>query len=200
LTVLCTIPVGLVYTSFFEWAYHRYWLHRPWLPPQMFTAHTFQWWAGPIIVAIAVIPWALLAWGMSALGVRMHYIAALSTIAGVVFAYYLAYEGFHFLMHKPTLPWIERAGFFQFIKNHHRLHHVYMGKNYNVVLPVADALMGTIVRRDEQPAKATGPEAKRIARRHSNYGRRLAEGSSPEAAPQAAVEDARAREESSAGV
>ena len=32
--------VGILQTSLFEWIYHRYWLHRPWLPPQMFTAHT----------------------------------------------------------------------------------------------------------------------------------------------------------------
>lgn len=225
LTVLCTIPVGIVYTSFFEWAYHRYWLHRPWLPPQMFTAHTlvhhqlckhedtfhvteeeqeealtFQWWAGPIIVAIALVPWALIAWGVHALGVQMHYTAALATIAGVVFVYYLAYEGFHFLMHKPTLPWIERAGFFKFIKNHHQLHHVYMGKNYNVVLPVADSILGTIVLRDEQPAKTTGPEAKRVARRYSNYGRQLSQDAPPDLGPANSAAETESREKKSAGV
>jgi len=34
------IAVGVVQASFFEWAFHRYWLHRPWLPKNVFTAHT----------------------------------------------------------------------------------------------------------------------------------------------------------------
>jgi sterol desaturase/sphingolipid hydroxylase (fatty acid hydroxylase superfamily) len=76
-------------------------------------------------------------------------------------------------MHKPTMPWIERAGFFRFIKNHHRLHHVYMGKNFNVVLPLADVLLGTLVLNDPQPSRPTEPAARQVARRHSLWGKRL---------------------------
>ena len=32
--------VGVVQASLFEWAFHRYWLHRPWLPKNCFTQHT----------------------------------------------------------------------------------------------------------------------------------------------------------------
>ncbi|MEQ1831890.1 MAG: sterol desaturase family protein [Candidatus Eisenbacteria bacterium] len=193
------VAVGVFQTSLFEWVYHRYWLHRPWLPPQMFTAHTlvhhqlckhddtfevheeeqeealtFQWWAAPIIVGLNMIPWAVLL-----LASRFVTLPALPwntimwTVAAVVFAYYLSYEGFHYLMHKPSVAWIERRGFFQWMKNHHRLHHVYMGKNFNVVLPLADWMLGTLVLADPLPPKPTGAAAREVARRHSKFGERL---------------------------
>jgi len=188
--------LGILQTSLFEWVYHRYWLHRPWLPPQMFTAHTlvhhqlckhedtfhvteeeqeealtFQWWAAPILIGMNMIPWAILAW--TQVGSGLPWFAVMWTVGVVVLFYYFAYEGFHYLMHKPSIPWIERQGFFKFIKNHHRLHHVYMGKNFNVVCPLADMLLGTLVLADPLPAKFTEPAAKQVARRHSRWGRRL---------------------------
>ena len=191
--------VGILQTSMFEWVYHRYWLHRPWLPPQMFTAHTlvhhqlckhedtfhitepeqeealtFQWWAAPILMALNMLPY-----GIVALFVRgpaaYPWTAFMCTVGAIVLLYYFAYEGFHYLMHKPTLPWIERRGFFKFIKNHHRLHHVYMGKNFNVVLPLADLMLGTLVLTDPLPARVTEPAARQVARRHSKWGQRLRE-------------------------
>lgn len=187
---------ALLQTSLFEWVYHRYWLHRPWLPPAMFTAHTlvhhqlckhddtfhvteeeqeealtFQWWAAPVLVGINMIPWALLAFLEHGSGIPWW--PATFMVGGVVLLYYFAYEGFHYLMHKPSMPWIERAGFFKFLKNHHRLHHVYMGKNFNVVFPLADWILGTLVLADPLPPKVTEPAAKTVARRHSRWGRRL---------------------------
>lgn len=191
--------VGIVQTSLFEWVYHRYWLHRPWLPPAMFTAHTlvhhqlckhddtfrvtepeqeealtFQWWAAPILIALNMLPYvaaALLfhAWGSPA------WTAVMCTVGVIVLLYYFAYEGFHYLMHKPSLPWIERRRFFKFIEKHHQLHHVYMGRNFNVVLPLADLVLGTLVLNDPLPAKVTEPAARQVARRHSKWGRRLRE-------------------------
>lgn len=194
------IVTGVVQASFFEWAFHRYWLHRPWLPKDCFTTHTlihhqlckhddtfhvteeeqhealtFAWWGGITIVAINTLPWALAAWAMSAAGATFPMTAFAITFAATMFVYYLGYEGFHFLMHKPTLPWIERLGFFKFIKNHHRLHHVYMGKNFNVVLPLADLMLGTLVLTDPLPRKITEPAARQVARRHSKWGQRLRE-------------------------
>jgi sterol desaturase/sphingolipid hydroxylase (fatty acid hydroxylase superfamily) len=69
-------------------------------------------------------------------------------------------------MHKPTLPFIERSGYFRFIERHHRIHHFYMNRNLNVLLPLADLILGTLVT--EMPAPATTPESARLlARRHS---------------------------------
>ena len=195
--IALAIPAGIVQASFFEWAFHRYWLHRPWLPKDCFTSHTlihhqlcknddtfhvveeeqhealtFAWWGGPTLVAINIVPWALAAWGLSAAGLRLPYAAFVTTLASTVFVYYLGYEGFHFLMHKPTIPVIENSRFFQYLKQHHRIHHVLMDRNLNVLFPFADLVLGTLVT--EMPAPSPTPEAaRRLARRHSQYGRRL---------------------------
>lgn len=196
------IVTGVLQASFFEWAFHRYWLHRPWLPKDCFTTHTlihhqlckhddtfhvveeeqhealtFAWWGGITIVGINTLPWAVAAWVMSAAGATFPMTAFAITFAATMFVYYLGYEGFHFLMHKPTFPVIENSGFFLYLKKHHRIHHVYMDRNLNVLFPFADLVLGTLVR--DMPAPSPTPEAaRRLARRHSRFGRRLDGGSS----------------------
>jgi hypothetical protein len=198
--VSAAILVAIIQASYFEWVYHRYWLHRPWLPPQMFTAHTlihhqlcqqgdtfrvveeeqeealtFQWWGGPLLVGLNVLPWIAVSWGLWALGVALPYLAWSLTIGLTIFAYYLAYEGFHLLMHKPRIGWLERTAPFRFLERHHRLHHVRMGTNFNVVLPLADLTLGTLLLRDPKPARLTGPGPRIVARRHTRFGRSLRE-------------------------
>ncbi len=194
--VLIAFLIGVVQSSFFEWAFHRYWLHRPWLPKGCFTTHTlihhqlckfddtfhiveeeqhealtFRWWGGPVLIAISVAPWVLLAIALRALGAALPYLAFLVTFTAVTSLYYAGYEGLHFLMHKPTFPIIERSRPFQFIKRHHRIHHVHMNRNLNVLLPLADLMLGTLVT--QMPSPLTTPEsARQLARRHSRYGRR----------------------------
>jgi hypothetical protein len=91
-----------------------------------------------------------------------------------VLLYYAGYEGFHFLMHKPSMAWIENSPYFQFLKQHRRIHRVHMDRNLSVLLPLADWCLGTLVL--DAPAVATTPEsARRLARRHSEFGRRLRE-------------------------
>lgn len=191
------VAIGIVQSSFFEWAFHRFWLHRPWLPKGCFTSHTlvhhqlckfddtfhvveeeqhealsFAWWGGPALIAINLTPWLLLAWGLAAAGLTLPYAAPLVALGITFLLYYAGYEGMHYLMHKPSLPVVENSGFFQFIKRHHRIHHVRMDRNLNVLLPIADFALGTLVR--EMPATPPTPKgARRLARRHSQFGRRI---------------------------
>jgi len=196
LGVLIGFFVGVVQSSFFEWAFHRYWLHRPWLPKECFTQHalihhqlckfddtfhvveeeqhealSFQWWGGPVLVAANTALWALIALALRAMGAELPYLAFLITFAATMSAYYAGYEGLHFLMHKPSFPFIERSRLFQFIKRHHRIHHVHMNRNLNVLLPLADLVLGTLVTQAPAPL-ATPESARQLARRHSRYGRR----------------------------
>jgi sterol desaturase/sphingolipid hydroxylase (fatty acid hydroxylase superfamily) len=99
----------------------------------------------------------------------------LVTFAVTMFLYYIGYEGTHFLMHKPSVPWIERSRAFQFIKRHHRIHHVRMNRNLNVFIPLADLVLGTLVRTMPSPAP-TPASARQLARRHSRYGQSLRSG------------------------
>ena len=199
---LAGIPLAIVQASFFEWAFHRYWLHRPWLPKDCFTAHTlihhqlckfddtfhveseeqhealhFQWWGGPLLVAMNIVPWLLISWGLAAAGVlpfNWIFVAAFAITAGL---YYVGYEGFHYLMHKPSIQWLERSRYFQFLKRHHRIHHVRMDRNLNVLVPVADFLLGTLVL-ESAPTGPTPEAARTLARRHSRYGKRARDGQS----------------------
>lgn len=196
LATLATFLIAIVHASFFEWCFHRYWLHRPWLPKDVFTAHTlvhhqlckfddtfevteeeqhealhFQWWGGPFLILLNVIPWAVGTWVLTRIGVPLPALAMTIAVAVAFGLYYAGYEGFHFLMHKPSAPFIERRAFFQFLKRHHRIHHVHMDRNLNVLIPIADFFLGTLEL--EAPVPQVTPEsARRLARRHSRFGSR----------------------------
>jgi hypothetical protein len=216
------VAIGILQATFFEWAYHRYWLHRPWLPPQMFTAHTlvhhqlckhddtyhvhdeeqeealtFQWWGGPVLIGINALPWLAAWWALGARVSGLHPGTVITTLAGTIFVYYLAYEGFHYLMHKPKIGWIQRSPIFRFMDHHHRIHHSHMGRNFNVILPLADLVMGTLMLRDPLAPRVTEPTARRTARRHSRYGQRLRE--SGVEAPIATEHASRERETAESG-
>jgi hypothetical protein len=190
--VLGSVAVGVLQASLFEWAFHRYWLHRPWLPKHCFTSHTllhhqlckyedtfhiedeeqgeavhFNWWGGPLLLLINLAPWSLIAWWLRASGLVLPYVVMLVTF-GITFGlYYAGYESLHFLMHKPTFPFIERSAYFQFIKRHHRIHHARMDRNLNVLIPVADWLLGTLVTETAGLPTRTPETARQLARRHS---------------------------------
>ena len=52
-------------------------------------------------------------------------------------------------MHLPKKRHIERSGIFFRLNGHHLLHHRYMHKNFNVVLPLADLCLGTLLLRSK---------------------------------------------------
>ncbi len=169
--------VAAVYASVFEWILHRYLMHRPFgkfrypyerhalVHHRVFRAdHTYHlihekdartipmaWWNGPVLIAVGIQPFILAAllsgqWG-------------LLCGAGIVcVAYYGAYEYLHWCMHLPRKRAVERSGIFFRLNGHHLLHHRYMGRNFNVVLPLADLLFGTLLLRSKVSFKqARGP-------------------------------------------
>jgi len=150
-----------VYVSFFEWALHKYIMHTP-IFVYPFQAHalthhglfradhsyylrreqdvpkvSFAWWNAP---------------GLFILNMPLLFLA--STVGGVatfiggctaLLSNYMLYEYLHWCMHIPQGRWIERTRAFQFLKRHHYLHHRYALRNLNVVLPLADWVMGTLI-------------------------------------------------------
>jgi len=154
--------VGLfALASFFEWALHKYIMHSPvWNYP--FHAHalvhhrlfradrtyhlqreqdkkkvTFAWWNAPGLLLLT-LPF-LLAFG--------HFFGQPVFWGGLgaEIAYYALYESLHWCMHVPKNRWIEKTRIFQWLNTHHYLHHRHAFKNLNVVFPLADWALGSLV-------------------------------------------------------
>jgi hypothetical protein len=169
---------GTVFGSFFEWTLHRYFMHRQtfnWRYPferhalvhhRIFRAdhsyhlscdeykHTIPmaWWNGPALVAVCLVPFLIAAFFSRKWGVLCGGAIACT-------AYFAAYEYLHWCMHLPKQRHVERSGIFFRLNGHHLLHHRYMHKNFNVVLPLADLLLGTLLLR----SKVCFPQARGLA-------------------------------------
>ena len=78
-------------------------------------------------------------------------------------SYYCFYEYIHWCMHLPKARRVEKPWWFRRLNGHHLLHHRYMHKNFNVVLPIADLCLGTFMARAKTHfAQATGPSVPNI--------------------------------------
>ena len=160
--------LGMVFWSFFEWVLHRYVMHQPvgkFVYPfeahaivhhRTFKAdHTYHlideadrhtipmaWWNGPVLVLLGQIPFLIIS-----LFIGNYWLVLGTFITGA--AYYAAYEYIHWCMHLPKKRKLERSWIFFRLNGHHLLHHRYMHKNFNVVLPLADFLTGTLLLRSK---------------------------------------------------
>jgi hypothetical protein len=168
---------GVVFACFFEWALHRFVMHRPlWKLVYPFRSHAqihhhvfkadasyhlinepdkktipMAWWNGPAIVATGMIPVMALCWATGLWGLALGAVLAFS-------GYYATYEYIHWCMHLPKARRIEKSWLFYRLNGHHLLHHRYMHKNFNVVLPLADLCLGTLLLRSRIPfPQARGP-------------------------------------------
>jgi hypothetical protein len=174
--------VTVMFASFFEWTLHRYFMHRPvgkfdyafrahaLVHHQTFKAdHTYHlinekdkktipmaWWNGPVLIAVGMSPFWIAAWFAGSWGVVIG--ALLACIC-----YYAAYEYIHWCMHLPKKRNIERSGIYFRLNGHHLLHHRYMHKNFNVVFPLADLCLGTLLLRSKVLFKqAEGPSVPNV--------------------------------------
>lgn len=161
---------GIILASFFEWTLHRFVMHKAVGKfDYAFRAHavvhhgTFRsdrtyhlvdekiqdknlipmaWWNGPVLIVCCMVPATLLAWW---LGSWQFAVGALPAFI----AYYGTYEYIHWCMHLPKARKLEKSWPFYRLNGHHLLHHRYMHKNFNVVLPLADFLLGTLILRSK---------------------------------------------------
>jgi hypothetical protein len=175
--ILVAFVCSVIFCSVFEWILHRFVMHKAFLGfkypfvrhalvhHRIFRAdksyhlqheehkHTIAMakWNGVVLITIASIPSFVIAY-------LLREYAILATFASVCTAYYICYEYIHWCMHLPRDRFIERTGVFFRLNGHHLLHHRYMHKNFNVVLPLADLLLGTLVLRSRVSfPQASGP-------------------------------------------
>ncbi len=177
----------LVFCSFCEWTLHRYVMHRPvaWFryPFQAHAVvhhHTFKgdhtyhlsketdkhtipmaWWNGPVLIVVITAPMALVSWVTGVWGLAFGALLSITT-------YYCVYEYLHWCMHLPKTRQFERSSLFRRLNGHHILHHRYMHKNFNVILPIADLCMGTLLLRSRisfaQPHGPSVPDLQPLPR------------------------------------
>ncbi len=156
---------SVIYCSFFEWILHKHVMHTnlKWFS-YPFRAHAkvhhglfksdhtyhlqetgdkktvpMAWWNAPVMWLFHI-----------PLIVLVQYWIGHSIFWGVLLGlilYYATYEYLHWCMHIPRKRNVERSGIFFRLNGHHLLHHRYMNKNLNVVFPLADLLMGTLLPR-----------------------------------------------------
>jgi hypothetical protein len=174
------IAVGCA--SFFEWSLHRFIMHKPLgkftypyqrhalIHHRIFRAdHTYHlikeedkwtipmaWWNGPALIAATLVPFLIAS-------LFSHKWGILTGAAIAISSYYGAYEYIHWCMHLPRKRNVERSGIFFRLNGHHLLHHRYMNKNFNVVLPLADLCLGTLILRSKVHFKqAVGPSVPNV--------------------------------------
>lgn len=164
--------VACVYGSFFEWWLHKHVMHnKRWkiayerhaikhhhehatlisfYKPKESRWPTLGESAIPIAGIIHVVILAVLGW---LLGPWLYAGAA----AGCV-VYLALYELFHDRMHAiPNRFWFQRTWGFRCIEELHRIHHLWDDRNLNVVLPLADLVLGTLSLQ-ELKAERNGPQ------------------------------------------
>ncbi len=190
LFALAGFAAWTVVASFFEWVLHRFVMHRPVGKfDYAFQAHaivhhgTFKadhtyhlqdeadretipmaWWNGPVLIAIASAPAFLIGWMAGSWAFSFGAMLAIAT-------YYGVYEYIHWCMHLPRARVVERSGIFFRLNGHHLLHHRYMHKNFNVVLPLADLCLGTLLTRSKVSFPQTrGPSVPDVQPRESSVG------------------------------
>ncbi|HEY0138443.1 MAG TPA: hypothetical protein VGB85_30365 [Nannocystis sp.] len=84
---------------------------------------------------------------MAALWFLVSWVSALTFLLMLV-GHNLLWGVVHMQMHVPVVDsWIGRTAYFRFISRHHFMHHRQTAKNYNVVVPLADFVIGRVARR-----------------------------------------------------
>jgi Fatty acid hydroxylase superfamily len=68
------------------------------------------------------------------------------TFVIVVCLHHCIWNQIHMEMHKPEKRFFSHWSTYKFLARHHYLHHRYPHKNFNVVFPLADYVLGTNIR------------------------------------------------------
>ncbi|HZO90075.1 MAG TPA: sterol desaturase family protein [Chthonomonadaceae bacterium] len=152
----------VIYGSFFEWFWHKYWMHTPRPPREAFRGHTLVHHVlyrgddsyylpdGEDPKHILLKPYALpliFLFHLPAILAIDRFVVPHTAIGAMVaiVLYFVVYEYMHWNMHVPRGHLVERFRWFQFLREHHLLHHRFMQRNFCVLFPLADWVFGTLV-------------------------------------------------------
>lgn len=153
--------LSVIYCSYFEWALHRYVMHRRVrIFPLPFNLHAVQHhgiFGGDetyharsvfdtehvtfvardyILLTLVNIPVFLAAEWASGKPVALGCTAAVLT-------YLQVFNSLHLRWHCPKDSWLERTSWFSWMKERHRVHHGNPTRNLNLIVPLGDLTFGT---------------------------------------------------------
>ncbi len=151
----------VIYGSFYEWFFHKFWMHEVRTPREAFRGHAiihhnlYKGDEGYFVPEdehaqhILLKPYALPLIFLMHLPIILlieKYIphTAIGGCVSVV-VYFVVYEYMHWNMHVPRKHFVEKFKWFQFLRHHHHLHHKHPLKNFCVLFPLADWMTGTMV-------------------------------------------------------
>ncbi|MEW6128746.1 MAG: hypothetical protein AB1757_17025 [Acidobacteriota bacterium] len=82
----------------------------------------------------------------------IYFFSAVGSIifVAVVIFHHFAWNIIHTEMHVPKPRFFSRLAIYKFLARYHYMHHIYPGRNFNVVLPFADFLLGAVRRPSEK--------------------------------------------------
>jgi fatty acid hydroxylase family protein len=97
---------------------------------------------GILAIFVTALPMTAALWFLVSHNVALLWVAS-------VMGYVLAYEWLHLAYHLPASNPIGRSGLIRWLRSHHAMHHtpqLMQCWNFNVTVPLADWLLGTIYR------------------------------------------------------
>jgi hypothetical protein len=163
---LAFVPLVLVLLNFHEWRIHRHVLHRPsWPLELLFWRHTpehhvifvrddmaIRSWRefrlvlipfyGILAIFLTTLPITAALWLLASPNLALLWVA---TSMG----YVVAYEWLHLAYHLPAESPIGRSRLVARLRHHHAVHHtpeLMQRWNFNVTVPLADRVLGTVWR------------------------------------------------------
>jgi uncharacterized membrane protein YecN with MAPEG domain len=100
-------------------------------------------------IHLEFLPSAPLALLLAGIATYFSWRSGLMLIAAV-FVHHLIWNLIHQQMHDPKNPFFAKWGLYRFLARYHWMHHKHPGHNFNVVVPLADFVLGTYVRPSEK--------------------------------------------------
>jgi hypothetical protein len=178
---LLTVPVVLVLVNLNEWHIHRNVLHRrSWPLEVLFWRHTPEHhvvfvrddmamrstrefrlvlipFYGILAIFVTTLPITAALWVLASHNVALLWVAS-------TMGYVVAYEWLHLAYHLPATNPIGRSRLVALLRRHHAVHHtpeLMQRWNFNVTVPLADWLLGTIWHERDSDARLPEAPAKR---------------------------------------
>jgi hypothetical protein len=160
-----SIPLVFLVANFFEWAVHRYVMHRPSNVPllravysrhtlmhhQFFTEEEMRFADHHDWRVTFFPPYALVVFTLMSIppAIAAGYVISTNVgwlLIGTTTSMYLIYEFMHFCCHVEENWFVRNMPFVNTIRRHHTAHHnqsIMMERNMNLTFPVMDYLLGT---------------------------------------------------------